>query len=783
MNINKYFDNDVIFIIPNNYKTNILKIINNEKELFNIKVYTINEIKKKILFDYDEKTLLYLINKYNMTYSYAKEILENLYYVLFDGNNPLFKDYIDIKNDLEENNLLYSNNLFINNFKNKKCYVFGFNYIYKFEEKIINIIKDITEVEYVKTNSVYYNHNALIFNNINEEIEFVANDIINKINNKISINNIYIANLNNDYLNTVKRVFSFYNLPINLNEKTSLYNIFISHDLIYNLDNPQNYLDKIENTEIKNKCTDLLNKYYFIEDFTKIKDIIIKELQNTYLNENLFKDAINLVDLKKDLINNDMEIYLIGAAAEYIPTFYKDEDLINDLIKPDYLEQTWEKNNIENNIWKEIINRNKNLTITFSKNNLKESLTISSLLSEMNKTNMSYNISQYSNNSNIYNLSLMLDQNIKYGDVHEKLNSLKYNYPDINYLKYSNNYDLIKSDIIKKYLDNKINLSYTKLNSYYECGFKYYLEYILKLGTFKNKFEAYLGSLIHFILSKIYDEDFDFEKNKKIFIENNYFDFSNSNKLFLNKTCEDLKDSIKYILSFHKNSLYNNVECEKMFNIIKEHKDFTINFTGIVDKILKYNDNIAIIDYKTGKTDIDLSLVNLGLKMQLSVYIYLVKNAYPESNITGIYLQNINRLIPNYELKKNIKDIKNDSLKLVGFTIDNENIIKDFDYTYKNSKYIKSMLINANGFSRYTKLLTENNFIKLSEMAEKFINTGAEEILDAKFDINPKIVDKKNMSCDFCNYKSICFVNDSNYQYFNSDKNLSYLGGNNHEMD
>lgn len=783
MNINKYFDNDVIFIIPNNYKTNILKIINNEKELFNIKVYTINEIKKKILFDYDEKTLLYLINKYNMTYSYAKEILENLYYVLFDGNNPLFKDYIDIKNDLEENNLLYSNNLFINNFKNKKCYVFGFNYIYKFEEKIINIIKDITEVEYVKTNSVYYNHNALIFNNINEEIEFVANDIINKINNKISINNIYIANLNNDYLNTVKRVFSFYNLPINLNEKTSLYNISISHDLIYNLDNPQNYLDKIENTEIKNKCTDLLNKYYFIEDFTKIKDIIIKELQNTYLNENLFKDAINLVDLKKDLINNDMEIYLIGAAAEYIPTFYKDEDLINDLIKPDYLEQTWEKNNIENNIWKEIINRNKNLTITFSKNNLKESLTISSLLSEMNKTNMSYNISQYSNNSNIYNLSLMLDQNVKYGDVHEKLNSLKYNYPDINYLKYSNNYDLIKSDIIKKYLDNKINLSYTKLNSYYECGFKYYLEYILKLGTFKNKFEAYLGSLIHFILSKIYDEDFDFEKNKKIFIENNYFDFSNSNKLFLNKTCEDLKDSIKYILSFHKNSLYNNVECEKMFNIIKEHKDFTINFTGIVDKILKYNDNIAIIDYKTGKTDIDLSLVNLGLKMQLSVYIYLVKNAYPESNITGIYLQNINRLIPNYELKKNIKDIKNDSLKLVGFTIDNENIIKDFDYTYKNSKYIKSMLINANGFSRYTKLLTENNFIKLSEMAEKFINTGAEEILDAKFDINPKIVDKKNMSCDFCNYKSICFVNDSNYQYFNSDKNLSYLGGNNHEMD
>ena len=783
MNINKYFDNNVVFIIPNNYKTSILKIINNEKTLYNIKIYTINEIKKNNLFDYDEKSLLFLINKYSMTYSYAKDVLENLYFILFDENNPSFKYFVDIKNDLLENKLLYYNELFINNFKNKKCYVFGFNYIYKFEKKIIKLIEDITEVEYIEINKDYYNHNALMFHNINEEIEFVANNILDKINNGTNINNIYIANLNKNYLNTVKRIFSFYNIPINLIEKTSLYNITISHNLIYNLNNPQEYLNNICNIEIKNKCINLLNKYYFINDLTKINNIIIKELQNTYLSEPLYKEAVNLIDMRNDFITTEMEIFLIGAAAEYIPHIHKDEDLINDIIKPEYLEQTWEKNNIESIIWKEIITGNKNLTITFSKNTLKETLTISPLLSEMDKISMTYNISKYSNKSNVYNLGLMLDQNIKYGEIHEQLNALNYNYPNINYLKYNNNFDSINPDLIKKYLNNNINLSYTKLNSFYECGFKYYLEYILKLGTFEDKFEAFLGSLIHFILSKIYNDDFDFEKEKEIFIENNKFSLSNSNKLFLDKSSQDLKDSIEYILSFHKNSLYNEIECEKVFNLVKTYKDITINFTGIIDKILKNNNNIAIIDYKTGKTDFDLSIVNHGLKMQLLIYIYLVKNSYPESNITGIYLQNINRLIPNYDPKKNIVEMKKDSLKLVGYTIDNESIIEDFDHSYKDSDYIKSMSINSKGFSRYTKLLTEENFKTLSMMAEDFINKAAEEILNGNFDINPKIIDKKNMSCNFCDYKSICFVNNSNYQYFKSDKDLSFLGGNNHEMD
>ena len=51
-----------------------------------------------------------------------------------------------------------------------------------------------------------------------------------------------------------------------------------------------------------------------------------------------------------------------------------------------------------------------------------------------------------------------------------------------------------------------------------------------------------------------------------------------------------------------------------------------ITFTGIVDKI-KYKEMddytiVALIDYKTGRANIDLSLLPYGINLQLPVYIY-----------------------------------------------------------------------------------------------------------------------------------------------------------------
>ena len=70
--------NNSIIICNNNYKKQILK---NIKKLINIKFMNINEFIKSYYFDYDEKSVLYLIKKYNIKYEIALEYLNNLIYI------------------------------------------------------------------------------------------------------------------------------------------------------------------------------------------------------------------------------------------------------------------------------------------------------------------------------------------------------------------------------------------------------------------------------------------------------------------------------------------------------------------------------------------------------------------------------------------------------------------------------------------------------------------------------------------------------------------------------
>ena len=47
----------------------------------NIKFYTKDEIKRKLLFDYDQKAIHYLALKYNYKIDICKMYLNNMYYV------------------------------------------------------------------------------------------------------------------------------------------------------------------------------------------------------------------------------------------------------------------------------------------------------------------------------------------------------------------------------------------------------------------------------------------------------------------------------------------------------------------------------------------------------------------------------------------------------------------------------------------------------------------------------------------------------------------------------
>ena len=107
-------------------------------------------------------------------------------------------------------------------------------------------------------------------------------------------------------------------------------------------------------------------------------------------------------------------------------------------------------------------------------------------------------------------------------------------------------------------------------------------------------------------------------------------------------------------------------------------------------------------------------------------------------------------------------------MKLIGYTIDDEELIGKFDSTYENSDVIKSMKLTSKGFSSYTKLVSENDIDNLINIVDKNINEVIESIKTSDFTINPKRFEDDLVGCTYCKYKDICFRKEEDI------KNLEY---------
>ena len=112
------FENNQIIITSSVNKKNLLKKLN--KELLNIKIYSVPEFNKLFYFDYDEETIYYVMTKYNVKYEIAKIYLNNLTYIE-DTNydNEKLSFLASLKKELLNNKLIIINKLLISTLTNK----------------------------------------------------------------------------------------------------------------------------------------------------------------------------------------------------------------------------------------------------------------------------------------------------------------------------------------------------------------------------------------------------------------------------------------------------------------------------------------------------------------------------------------------------------------------------------------------------------------------------------------------------------------------------------------
>ena len=346
----------------------------------------------------------------------------------------------------------------------------------------------------------------------------------------------------------------------------------------------------------------------------------------------------------------------------------------------------------------------------------------------------------YSEEYSKITLGKMLDDLIKFDDKDPLLDKY-YASVTIPYMTYDNKFTGITKEQLYKKINNKLLLSYSTIDNYYRCGFRYYISNVLKLDKYEETFKTFIGNLFHYVLSKCLDNNFDFDMEW-----NNYIKDKNllvNEQFFLIKLKEELLLIIEEVKRLHRETgLTEHLLEHKIY--IDKSCDIPVTFMGIVDKIMYKNtsgiDLISIIDYKTGNPNTNLFNTIYGIDMQLPVYLYLVKYSTLFNNPTfvGFYLQKILHGEIARSSNKTYLDQKRDNLRLNGYSTTDEEYLSRFDPTYEDSTFIKSMKKSSKGFYAYAKVIEDEKIRLLIELVNSKIDEAINDILDAKFDINPK---------------------------------------------
>lgn len=734
-----------------NILNNSLIISNNKKGLLeikksnpflNFKIINKKELFSNLFFHYDSKANLYLYRK-GILLDNTDEILNNLYFLKPNINSKI-DNLISLKNELEQNKLLLKEDFYQDYLKNKKIILYDLDLDIELKSifEQLNIQPIIINNEFKLDKCIYE------FNNFDEEIRFIFEQIALLIEKGIPLNKIKILTNNELYISSLKKYENYFSFKFNFSNEEK---IIHSNDIklfksIFSSTNLDETLTQIENRIID---VDAFNK--LLRKILEVKSYIQEnEIENyiDYITKKIKISSIkyeNGIDVVFSLDNLNKEDYLLipGFILNQYPKIIKDEDYLSDKEKIILNMVTSNQKQLfqENNFIRSLSKFN-NVIISYCLKNDKEEYYPSLLIEKYNLPIIkNYEFTNYVYSKDYYNYfnSNVLDEYNNFSFISPYLKNI--DAKEIEYKTYTNQFTNINNFILPN-----MKLSYTSLKTYFECGFKFYLSRILKIDEFEDTLSTKLGTIMHKYLELV-------AKNKKIDFDEllSLYSLTNKERIIISA----LKNQI-ILEEENINNLFNST-CLKTINAEDTSFSYSLNnnfiLEGKIDLILSNQNHYVIIDYKTNDSEnFSPDLIKHGFSLQLPIYYLLTKNSssnFINKEISGLYINTI--LSKNY--------FKNDFkyLLLNGLTFnDNFNLIQG------EQELIKKQ--NRNYIS-YDNEEFKNNI----ETTSKIINEACNQIQDGNFKINPKVIQNKVDSCKYCKYKDICYMTYKDIVYLKED--------------
>ncbi len=513
-----------IIVTNKNVKKNLLK--KEKQEFHSYKIYTKQEFFEKINEQYHELSSYEIVKKTNVHPKIAKIYLRYLPYleVNKDYQEEKLEKLKEIKKDLLQKGYISKDLLFIKYLEGKTILLKQIS-LTKEEELLLKKIPCTVQKEedLLSTSSLRITK----CQTIDDEVLHVFTKITDLILQKVPLKNIKLVLPSSDYDPIIQRFSTYFHIPIEEKEspilifpivKTFL-NLLNQKSLEESLSDIQNQIQTQEEEKIYQELVSICLPYFEENlDFEVVKKMIQIEIEEKKIRLYRYRNVLQTISFEDGWADEDY-VFLLGLNQNEVPKIQKDDDYLSDREKEKIqIETSKEKNERQK---KEIIERLKqeNLFLSYKRFAGKEFNRASFLEEcEVIEEEMTYDYSNELYNS--YLLAVDFDFLNKYGEEKEDLAYL-YTHAKNNYQTYHNEYQTISKDKLYAYLQNKILLSYSTLDLFFKCPFRFYLSKILKITEKKETANLDVGNFVHNVLYSFFStkKDLDLilqEEMKKI---------------------------------------------------------------------------------------------------------------------------------------------------------------------------------------------------------------------------------------------------------------------------
>ncbi|MEI3528078.1 MAG: PD-(D/E)XK nuclease family protein [Bacilli bacterium] len=519
-----------------------------------------------------------------------------------------------------------------------------------------------------------------------------------------------------------------------------------------------------------------------------IKDVFIHTIYQEEVT-----NAIKIENVLNHIYDDDTHIFIMNFSHGEIAHIYKDDTYLNDKIRKNLkLLTSFDRTQIEEKKILDCIHSYESIHLSYSTYCSSKIYMPSNLIKELAKKRI----------VNICDASIHI-----YHIVNEDMAKMRFFKAYALYRLYQKKtfdylygYTYFCADLTKRYQSDFnatldylalptlfMELSYTKLNDYFSCPFRFYLKYILNIEEkMEDNNSTFVGRMYHFVLEKVVAKRYIDRRTKEEvlenisvyicdFVKNQTYEIKDKLKFYLNKFSEELKLIVEIIMDFMDHSSFEVLGLEQKLE--KQLDDYTV-VVGLIDKILKYQEYYLVIDYKTNPVHPNWYALDVGLDLQLPLYLYLIKANDPNAKIAGSYLQSVFRTsLLKYE-DKPLSKVMLEQLKYVGYTLQDRDVILAIDTNALNgSGSLPKQIVSNKGFYKnfLKKSFTQTQFDAIILYVEKLIFEANKKIRKGLFPILP-LTDEKNESvCRYCRLKDFCYRNETMKKVYKKHDDFSYL--------